>query len=66
MQSIDIPKSVRSFGGNILYECENVETINYAGTLAEWEAIEKPEVWRDEAGKDISFTVTCTDGVVEY
>ena len=56
---IDIPKNYKEFRKAAFAYCSNLETINYAGTMAEWKAIEKGEYW-NEGTKD--YTVRCIDG----
>ncbi len=44
---------------SIFYDCERLTDIDYAGTRAEWEALEKESRW-DEGLED--YTIHCTDG----
>lgn len=59
LETITIPKSVKYIDFQAFYGCKaNMVTINYAGTKAEWEAIEKGEGWDFE----FPHTVICSDG----
>ena len=60
INSISIPKSLKRIGAEA-FAGSNLKVITYAGTIAEWEQIEKEEKW----ASDTSATVVhCTDGDV--
>ena len=60
LTSITIPQSVTSIGYNAFEYCPSLERIDYLGTKAQWEAIEKNSMgWIDDAAK---YTIHCTDG----
>ena len=62
LDSIHVPKSVVSIGRGILEGCgKAVININYDGTAAEWEAIEKNKDW---AEKTLNVTVNCIGGTI--
>lgn len=60
LKSVTLPASVTKIYYNAFEGCDKLE-VNYAGTKAQWEAIEK-----DDWGSDytVSFTVHCKDGDV--
>lgn len=45
LESINIPRSVKTLGFLSLYACGNLTDIYYAGTLKEWNKIEKGDDW---------------------
>ena len=58
LASVTIPASVEYIGNIAFSGCPNLTEVKYAGTKAQWEAIEK---W---GGIGSGFVVTCTDGAV--
>ena len=48
-----------SIGNDAFLWCDNLETITFKGTCAEWEAIQIGSL-----GKDL--TIQCTDGTISY
>ena len=62
---INIPDSVTYIRYQAFAGCSNLERIDYSGTKAQWEAINKdvsgPPAWDDGTG---NYTVYCTDGVI--
>ena len=62
LQTLVIPVSVTRFEEQVFFN--DVYSVEYAGTMAEWEAIEKDSNWR--AGKATLQTVTCVDGSIDY
>ncbi len=58
LREISVPKSVK-YIGHMAFNCENIEVINYSGTIAEWKEIEKNSVWKNILR---NFTIRCTDG----
>ena len=59
LQTVTIPRSVTYIGSAAFYGCEALTTINYGGTRAEFNAIEKEDNWRTITG---DFIIHCTDG----
>ena len=62
LMTVVIPRSVVRFEEQVFYK--NVYSVEYAGTMAEWEAIEKEDNWR--SGNSTLYTVICTDGRINY
>ena len=56
---ITIPSSVNIIGSFAFDNCTNLAVINYGGTKAEWDAVEKQFGWAEEIK---AFYVTCIDG----
>ena len=62
LDSVHIPKSVTSIGKGIFNGCgKAVINVNYGGTPAEWDAIEKNKDW---AEKTLNITVNCIGGTI--
>ena len=59
MLTLTIPSSVTLIKKEALIGCRSLRTINYSGTMAQWEAIEKGADWDKYTG---AFVVHCTDG----
>ncbi len=59
LTSVTIPDSITSIGDCAFWDCTGLTTINFQGTKAEWETIEKGSSWN--SGTD-NYTVKCTDG----
>ncbi len=45
LEHIEIPTSVKSISYAVFSKCNSLKEINFKGTKAQWEAIEKDEVW---------------------
>ena len=58
LTSVTIGTSVTSIEMGAFLGCSRLSTINYAGTTAEWEEIEKGDSWSFSTG---SFKVICSD-----
>ena len=61
LTSITIPDSVTSIGEFAFYDCSGLTTINFQGTKAQWQAIDKEDFWDFYSGQ---YTVHCTDGTI--
>ena len=61
LTSITIPDSVTSIGEDAFYDCSGLTTINFLGTKAQWQAIDKEDFWDFYSGQ---YTVHCTDGTI--
>ncbi|MBQ9544669.1 MAG: leucine-rich repeat protein [Clostridia bacterium] len=62
LREADLPASLKVIGENAFCDCKDLTVINFAGTLAEWEEIEKGAHWN--SGETPEITVFCTDGEV--
>ena len=58
----DIIYSVTSIGEGAFFGCESLITINYTGTIAQWNQMTLGEDWRWDVPAKV---VHCTDGDVE-
>ena len=61
LKEVSIPNTVTTIGSAIFEYQKTIQFIRYAGTKAEWEAIEKAGNWFRDAELN-GFTVHCTDG----
>ena len=66
LTTLTIPKSVTTIESYAFSKSPYIDTINYTGTKAEWEKIEKGTDWLEMAYQDV--TIKCTDGniVLEF
>lgn len=62
MRRVIIPTSVISICDSVFQYCESLETIEYEGTVEQWNAIQKAENWKYNAP---ATQVVCIDGNVE-
>lgn len=67
LQSLTIGRSVVAFGSTMFTYCDSLTTITYAGTKAQWNAIQKPDDWisADTSSGHHNGTlerISCTDG----
>ncbi len=62
LKSITMPDSVTHIGNNAFYMCSLLTDLNFKGTKAQWNAIEKDNSLSYYA---INCTVHCTDGDIE-
>lgn len=61
LKSIYLPCSLLSIDQRAFSDCYALEDINYNGTIAQWNAIEKVEDWDFYSSKPIVY---CTDGEI--
>ena len=61
LTSITIPDSVTSIRKFAFYDCSGLTIINFQGTKAQWQAIDKEDLWDFWSGE---YTVHCTDGTI--
>ena len=64
LTSIIIPDSVTNIGAEAFYLCDSLKTINFQGTKAQWEAVNKGDDWNDFVGGSRGYTVVCTDATL--
>ena len=63
LTSVTIPVSVTSIGDGAFTCCENLTSITFGGTMAQWNALEfDPGTLND--GNEVSCYVYCTDGTI--
>ena len=60
--SVTISSSVKHISSYAFSSCSRLKTINYEGTIAEWNAISKGSNWNSGCG---TITVYCSDGNVK-
>ena len=61
LKSILLPASVTKIGKRAFEECESLKEFVFAGTMQQWEAVEKGKDWDYGAGFD---SVVCSDGKI--
>ena len=61
LKKIYLPASIIKIEGEIITNCLSLETINFKGTKAQWEAINKDERWNYQAP---AFDISCSDGII--
>ena len=59
MESITLGSKVATLASGSFNNCPSLAAINYRGTTAQWNAIEKAAEWNTNTG---SYTIHCTDG----
>ena len=57
--NVTIPHSVKSIGSYVFRECNSLTSLQFTGTIAQWNAISKGSYWESKIAK-----VICTDGTV--
>ena len=69
LTGIDLPRSIMSIKRDAFDDC-SFSNINYAGTIEEWNAIDKTNMINKGSGASYTWygksaiqTITCTDGV---
>lgn len=61
LENVTLPKGINCLPFYIFDSCGKLKTINFKGTIAEWEAIAKMTYWNNSCPE---ITVICTDGTV--
>ncbi len=62
LASVTIPESVTKIGSDAFMGCTSLKEIHYAGTKAQWKAVEKGRGWK----RDSAITsIICSDGKVK-
>ena len=59
LKSVSIPVSVTSFKAEVFMDCRNLYDIRYAGTMAEWDALDKGKNWNKNCPQDQK--IHCSD-----
>ena len=62
MTSVTIPDGVTKIENYAFCFCSSLTEIHYDGTIEEWNAIEKGDIWDQFSG---SYTIYCTDGEIK-
>jgi len=62
LASVTIPESVTKIGSYAFKGCTSLKEIHYAGTKAQWKAVEKGRGWKN--GSAIT-SIICSDGKVK-
>ena len=57
--SVVIPKIVKKIGWVSFVRCKKLRSIDFGGTVAEWQAVKKGIFWKDEVP---AKCVKCSDG----
>ena len=60
--SITLPRSITYIDSSAFYNCKTLATLNFEGTMAEWESISKDSYWKDSS---TPLTIICSDGTIE-
>ncbi len=60
--TVTLPRSIVAIG-TAFAGCPSLTTIRYCGTVADWQAVAKPEGWAE--GSDMLTRVICSDGEIE-
>ena len=60
--SITIPRSLKTIGEVAFSDCINLRNISFAGTVAQWNAINKSSSWHDAVP---ATYIQCSDGKVD-
>lgn len=61
LTELNIPKSVNSIYAGVFQNSPNLKTINYSGSVKEWQSIAKQPQWDTDSA---DFTVYCADGQI--
>lgn len=61
LTSVTIGNGVTSIGSYAFEVCSKLKRIDFNGTKAQWETVEKGNNWGKNTG---DFTVYCTDGTI--
>lgn len=59
---ITIFNSINSIGERVFEYCKKLSTINFEGTIEQWNAVSKDEIW--SYGVPSTCVIVCTDGTI--
>lgn len=62
LSTLILPSTLNKIGRCVFMGCDSLENINYNGTKAQWNNIEKDSLWNYEAST--IKTISCSDGVI--
>ena len=62
LKKIYLPSSIEKIEEEIIVSCISLQKIDYKGTKADWNAIEKDGSWNFQAP---AFVISCSDGMIE-
>ena len=62
LKKIYLPASIEKIEAEIIVNCISLQKIDFAGTKAEWNAIEKDDRWNFQSK---AFVISCSDGTIE-
>lgn len=69
LSSLNISVNCKSIGSNIIAYCQYLDKINYEGTIAQWNSIQKPDNWISSADHNYNGylkKIQCSNGYLEY
>ena len=61
LTDVTLPAGLESIGYRAFYRCDILESIHYAGSVSQWNALTKDDNW---ISNRIACQVVCTDGTV--
>ena len=69
LSNLTISVNCKSIGSNIIAYCQYLDKINYEGTIAQWNSIQKPDNWISSADHNYNGylkKIQCSNGYLEY
>ena len=61
LETVSMGNGIKSIEQSVFEYCSSLATINYAGTISEWQAIEISSTWAEYTG---DYTISCDDGTI--
>ena len=61
LTSLILPNTITSFASSCIANCTSLKTINFLGTIAQWNSITKNATW--DSGTTLE-NIKCTDGII--
>jgi hypothetical protein len=61
LESVVLRPGLRNIGANLFRYCENLNKLQYAGTMAQWNSVSKDSNWKNGIA---TLEVICQDGGV--